>query len=145
MAKEIKGIIKLQIKGGQANPSPPIGPALGAQGANIMDFCKQFNARTQDKMGKVLPVIITVYADKSFDFIVKAPPASAQLKEVAKIKKGSSVPNLEKVAKLTWDDIKAIAENKIQDMNAFTIESAMNMIAGSARSMGIEIEGERPF
>jgi large subunit ribosomal protein L11 len=110
-----------------------------------MDFCKQFNARTQDKMGKVLPVIITVFADKSFDFIVKAPPASAQLKEVAKIKKGSSVPNLEKVAKLTWDDIKAIAENKIQDMNAFTIESAMNMIAGSARSMGIEIEGERPF
>ncbi len=145
MAKEITGFIKLQIKGGQANPSPPIGPALGAQGVNIMDFCKQFNARTQDRMGKLLPVEITVYKDKSFDFIVKMPPASAQLKETAKLKKGSSVPNLEKVAKLTWDEIRTIAESKIQDMNAFTVESAMSMIAGTARSMGIEIEGERPF
>jgi large subunit ribosomal protein L11 len=145
MAKEVKGFIKLQIKGGQANPSPPVGPALGSKGVNIMDFCKQFNARTQDRMGKLLPVVITVYKDNSFDFIVKTPPVAAQLKEIAKIKSGSSNPNLTKVAKITWDQVKQIAEDKMQDLNAFTIESAMSMVAGTARSMGIEIEGDRPF
>ncbi len=145
MAKEVTGFIKLQIRGGQANPSPPVGPALGAKGVNIMDFCKQFNARTQDKMGKLIPVVITVYKDKSFDFVTKTPPVAAQLKEMAKLKSGSSVPNLEKVAKLSWEQVREIAEGKMQDLNAFTVESAMNMVAGTARSMGIVIEGERPF
>ena len=145
MAKEVTGFIKLQIRGGQANPSPPVGPALGAKGVNIMDFCKQFNARTQDKMGKLIPVVITVYKDKSFDFVTKTPPVAAQLKEMAKLKSGSSVPNLEKVAKMTWAQVREIAEGKMQDLNAFTVESAMNMVAGTARSMGIVIEGERPF
>lgn len=145
MAKEIKGFIKLQIKGGQANPSPPVGPALGSKGVNIMEFCKQFNARTSEKMGKLLPVIITVYKDNSFDFIVKEPPVATQLLEVAKIKKGSSTPNLTKVGTVTWDQIRAIAEGKMKDMNAFSIEKAMSMIAGTARSMGLEVEGERPY
>ncbi len=145
MAKEIKGFIKLQIPGGKATPQPPVGPALGAKQVNIMDFCKQFNARTQDKMGKLLPVVITVYKDNSFDFIVKTPPVAEQLKEAAKIKSGSAIPNLEKVAKITWDQVRQIAEDKMPDLNAFTIESAMKMVAGTARSMGIEIEGERPF
>ncbi|GCD79575.1 50S ribosomal protein L11 [Schleiferia thermophila] len=145
MAKEVAAIIKLQAKGGQANPAPPIGPALGSKGVNIMEFCKQFNARTQDKMGKILPVLITVYTDKSFDFIVKTPPAAIQLMEAAKIKSGSAEPNRKKVGKVTWDQIRAIAEDKMQDLNAFTIESAMSMIAGTARSMGLTIVGESPL
>lgn len=145
MAKEVVGLIKLQIKGGQANPSPPVGPALGAKGVNIMEFCKQFNARTQNYQGQLIPVVISVYKDKSFDFITKAPPVSAQLKQAAKLKSGSPTPNVKKVAKITWDQVREIAESKIQDMNAFTVESAMMMIAGTARSMGIVVQGERPF
>jgi len=144
MARQIDGLIKLQIKGGAANPSPPVGPALGAKGVNIMEFCKQFNARTQEKAGKVLPVVITVYSDKSFDFVVKTPPVAVQLKEAAKLKSGSAEPNRVKVAKVTWDQVKAIAEDKIQDMNAFKVESAMRMVAGTARSMGITVDGEFP-
>jgi large subunit ribosomal protein L11 len=140
MAKEVAGLIKLQIKGGAANPSPPVGPALGSKGINIMDFCKQFNARTQDKAGKVLPVVITYYADKSFDFVIKTPPTAVQLIEAAKIKKGSAEPNRKKVAEVTMDQIKAIAEDKMADLNCFTIESAMSMIAGTARSMGITVK-----
>lgn len=145
MAKEIEGFIKLQIPGGAANPAPPVGPALGAKGINIMDFCKQFNARTQKQSGKILPVVITLYKDKSFDFIVKTPPAAVQVKEKAKVKKGSAEPNRIKVGKITWDDVREIAEDKMKDLNAFTIESAMKMIAGTARSAGIKITGERPF
>ena len=144
MAKQVDGLIKLQIKGGAANPAPPVGPALGAKGVNIMEFCKQFNARTQEKAGKVLPVVITVYGDKSFDFIVKTPPVAVQLLEAAKIKSGSAEPNRIKVAKVNWDQIRAIAEDKIQDMNAFKVESAMKMIAGTARSMGIIVQGAFP-
>ncbi|MDR0420982.1 MAG: 50S ribosomal protein L11 [Prevotellaceae bacterium] len=144
MAKEIAGLIKLQIKGGAANPSPPVGPALGSKGVNIMEFCKQFNAKTQDRAGKVLPVIITVYTDKSFDFIVKQPPVAVQLKEAAKIQSGSAEPNRNKVAKITWDQVKAIAESKMPDLNAFTIASAMRMVAGTARSMGITVTGDIP-
>ena len=144
MAKEVAGLIKLQIRGGAANPSPPVGPALGAKGVNIMEFCKQFNARTQDKAGKLLPVVITVYIDKSFDFIVKTPPVAVQLLEMAKIKKGSSEPNRTKVATVTWDQVKTIAEDKMPDLNAFTISSAMKMVAGTARSMGITVNGEFP-
>jgi len=145
MAKEVSGIIKLQIRGGAANPSPPVGPALGAKGVNIMEFCKQFNGRTQDKAGKVLPVVITVYGDKSFDFIIKTPPAAVQLLEAAKLKSGSPESNIVKVGNVSWDQVKAIAEDKMIDLNAFTIESAMNMIAGTARSMGIVVKGDRPF
>jgi large subunit ribosomal protein L11 len=145
MAKEISALIKLQIKGGAANPSPPVGPALGAKGVNIMEFCKQFNARTQDKAGKVLPVAITVYGDKSFDFVIKTPPAAVQLMEAAKIKKGSSEPNRNKVASVTWDQIRLIAEDKMADLNAFKVESAMIMIAGTARSMGLTVKGEAPI
>jgi large subunit ribosomal protein L11 len=141
MAKEVVGLIKLQIKGGAANPSPPVGPALGSKGVNIMDFCKQFNARTQDKAGKVLPVIITVFSDKSFTFIIKQPPVAVQLKEAAKLSKGSPEPNRNKVASVTWKQIRAIAEDKMPDMNAFTIGAAMRMVAGTARSMGIKVEG----
>jgi large subunit ribosomal protein L11 len=144
MAKEIAGLIKLQIKGGAANPSPPVGPALGSKGVNIMEFCKQFNARTQDRAGKVLPVIITVYSDKSFDFIVKQPPVAVQLKEAAKIQAGSNEPNRKKVATITWEQVKKIAEEKMPDMNAFTLKSAMTMVAGTARSMGITVEGTMP-
>ena len=144
MAKEVAAFIKLQIKGGAANPSPPVGPALGSKGVNIMDFCKQFNARTQDKAGKVLPVIITVYSDKSFDFVVKQPPVAIQLKEAAKIKSGSAQPNRTKVAEITGDQVKAIAEDKMPDLNCFTIEAAMRMVAGTARSMGISVVGEFP-
>jgi large subunit ribosomal protein L11 len=141
MAKEVAGIIKLQIRGGAANPSPPVGPALGSKGVNIMDFCKQFNARTQDKAGKVIPVVITVYADKSFDFVTKTPPVAVQLLEVAKSKKGSKEPNREKVATVTWDQVKLIAQEKMEDLNCFTLESAMKMVAGTARSMGITLKG----
>ena len=144
MAKEVAGLIKLQIRGGTANPSPPVGPALGAKGVNIMEFCKQFNARTQDKMGKLLPVIITVYFDKSFDFIVKTPPVAVQLLEAAKTKKGSSEPNRDKVASVTWEQVKNIAQAKMPDLNAFTVKSAMQMVAGTARSMGITVMGEFP-
>ena len=144
MAKEVAALIKLQIKGGAANPSPPVGPALGSKGVNIMDFCKQFNARTQDKAGKVLPVIITVYGDKSFDFVVKQPPVAVQLKEAAKLQSGSAEPNRKKVGQVTWDQIKTIAEDKMPDLNCFTIESAMLMVAGTARSMGINVVGEFP-
>jgi large subunit ribosomal protein L11 len=144
MAKEIAGLIKLKIRGGAANPSPPVGPALGSKGVNIMDFCKQFNARTQDKAGKVIPVVITVYADKSFDFVTKTPPVAVQLLEAAKSKKGSKEPNREKVAQVTMAQIKAIAQEKMQDLNCFTIESAVKMVAGTARSMGITIKGESP-
>lgn len=144
MAKEVTGFIKLQIKGGAANPAPPVGPALGSKGLNIMDFCKQFNARTQDKAGKVLPVIITVYSDKSFDFIVKQPPVAIQLKEAAKAKSGSAQPNRDKVGQVTWDQVREIAQDKMSDMNCFTIEAAMRMIAGTARSMGINVVGEFP-
>ena len=140
MAKEVAGLIKLQIKGGAANPSPPVGPALGSKGINIMDFCKAFNARTQDKAGKVLPVVITYYADKSYDFVIKTPPAAVQLMEAAKAKKGSAEPNRKKVASVTWDQVRAIAEDKMPDLNCFTIESAMAMIAGTARSMGITVK-----
>ncbi len=144
MAIEVAAFIKLQIKGGAANPSPPVGPALGSKGVNIMDFCKQFNARTQDKAGKVLPVIITVYTDKSFDFVVKQPPVAIQLKEAAKLKSGSAQPNRDKVGQVTWDQIKEIAQDKMPDMNCFTLESAMRMVAGTARSMGISVVGEFP-
>ena len=144
MAKEIAGIIKLQIRGGVANPSPPVGPALGAKGVNIMEFCKQFNARTQDKAGKVIPVIITVYGDKSFDFVTKTPPVAVQLLESAKVKKGSSESNITKVASVTWDQVRKIAEEKKEDLNCFTIESAIRMVAGTARSMGITVKGEYP-
>ncbi|WP_430909368.1 50S ribosomal protein L11 [Maribacter sp. 2-571] len=145
MAKEVGKVVKLQVRGGAANPSPPVGPALGAAGVNIMEFCKQFNARTQDKPGKVLPVVITVYKDKSFDFVVKTPPAAVQLMEAAKIKKGSGEPNRVKNGNVTWDQVKAIAEDKMADLNAFTVESAMSMVAGTARSMGLKIAGKRPF
>ena len=144
MAKEVAAFIKLQIKGGAANPSPPVGPALGSKGVNIMDFCKQFNARTQDKAGKVLPVIITVYGDKSFDFVIKQPPVAVQLKEAAKIQSGSAEPNSKKVAKVSWDQIREIAQDKMTDMNCFTLEAAMRMVAGTARSMGIDVDGEFP-
>ncbi len=145
MAKEITGFVKLQCKGGQANPAPPIGPALGSKGLNIMDFCKQFNARTQDKQGKVLPVLITVYADKSFDFEIKTPPAPVQLMEAAKIQKGSKESNRDKVGKVTWEQIEAIAQDKMPDLNCFTLESAMRMVAGTARSMGITVDGAAPW
>jgi large subunit ribosomal protein L11 len=145
MAREVSGMIKLQVKGGAANPSPPVGPALGAKGVNIMEFCKQFNARTQEQAGKVLPVVITVYGDKSFDFIVKTPPAAVQLKEAAKLKSGSAESNRVKVGSVTWDQVRAIAEDKMPDLNAFTIESAMSMVAGTARSMGLNIKGTKPF
>jgi large subunit ribosomal protein L11 len=145
MAKEISGLIKLQIRGGAANPSPPVGPALGAKGVNIMEFCKQFNARTQEKAGKVLPCVITVYADKSFDFVVKTPPAAVQLLESAKIKKGSSESNKIKIGSITWDQIKTIAEDKMPDLNCFTVESAMKMMAGTARSMGLNVKGKAPW
>ena len=144
MAKEVAGIIKLQIRGGAANPSPPVGPALGAKGVNIMEFCKQFNARTQDKAGKVIPVIITVYGDKSFDFVTKTPPVAVQLLESAKIKKGSPESNREKVASVSWDQVRTIAEDKMEDLNCFTVDSAMKMVAGTARSMGITIKGDFP-
>ncbi|MBD5195639.1 MAG: 50S ribosomal protein L11 [Bacteroides sp.] len=144
MAKEIAGQIKLQIKGGAANPSPPVGPALGSKGINIMEFCKQFNARTQDKAGKILPVVITYYTDKSFDFVVKTPPVAVQLKEVAKLKSGSAQPNRKKVAEISWDQVKTIAEDKMPDLNCFTLGSAMRMVAGTARSMGITVKGDFP-
>ena len=145
MAKELTGFIKLQVKGGAANPAPPIGPALGSKGVNIMEFCKQFNARTQDKAGKILPVVISVYSDKSFDFIIKTPPVASQLLEAAKIAKGSAEPNRKKNGNVSWDQIKTIAEDKIVDMNCFKLESAMKMVSGSARSMGINVTGENPF
>ena len=145
MAKEVDKLVKLQVRGGAANPSPPVGPALGAAGVNIMEFCKQFNARTQDKPGKVLPAVITVYADKSFDFVIKTPPAAVQLLEAAKLKSGSPEPNRNKVAKVTWDQVKAIAEDKMADLNCFVIESAMKMVAGTARSMGITVQGTPPW
>ena len=144
MAKEVAGQIKLQIKGGAANPSPPVGPALGSKGINIMEFCKQFNARTQDKSGKILPVVITYYADKSFDFVVKTPPVAIQLLEVAKLKGGSAEPKRKKVGEITWEQVKAIAEDKIVDLNCFTVTSAMKMVAGTARSMGINVKGAFP-
>ena len=144
MAKEVAGQIKLQIKGGAANPSPPVGPALGSNGINIMEFCKQFNAKTQDKAGKVLPVVITYYADKSFDFVVKTPPVAIQLLEATKLKSGSAEPNRKKVAEISWDQVKTIAEDKLQDLNCFTVESAMKMVAGTARSMGITVKGTFP-
>ncbi|PDH51921.1 MAG: 50S ribosomal protein L11 [Bacteroidetes bacterium MED-G17] len=144
MAKEITGYVKLQVRGGQANPAPPIGPALGAKGLNIMDFCKAFNARTQDKQGKVLPVVITVFQDKSFDFVIKTPPVPSQLLEALKKKSGSSEPNRVKVGSVSWDQVKTIAQDKMPDLNAFTVESAMKMVAGTARSMGITVEGEFP-
>lgn len=145
MAKAVDGMIKLQIRGGAANPSPPVGPALGSKGVNIMEFCKQFNARTQDQAGKLLPVIITVYFDKSFDFVVKTPPVAVQLMEVTKTKKGSKEPNRDKISSVTWDQVRQIAESKMPDLNAFNIESAMKMVAGTARSMGINVKGEFPF
>lgn len=145
MAKEVEALIKLQIKAGAANPSPPVGPALGSKGVNIMDFCKQFNARTQDQAGKIIPVIIQVYGDKSFDFITKQPPVAIQLLEAAKIKSGSAEPNRKKVASLSWDKVKEIAEGKMSDLNAFEIEKAMSMVAGTARSMGITVDGDKPF
>ena len=145
MAKEIKGYLKLQVKGGAANPSPPIGPALGSKGLNIMEFCKQFNARTQDKPGQVLPVLITIYADKSFDFVIKTPPAPVLLMDAAKIKGGSKEPNRNKVGSVTWDQVKEIAELKMPDLNAFKLESAMKMVAGTARSMGITVSGNAPW
>lgn len=145
MAKEIGALVKLQVKGGAANPAPPIGPALGAKGVNIMEFCKQFNARTQDQAGKVLPVIITVYTDKSFDFVIKRPPVAIQLLEAAKIKSGSAESNRKKAGTVKWDQVRAIAEDKMPDFNCFTIESAMSMVAGTARSLGIAIEGQKPF
>ncbi|OUW35009.1 MAG: 50S ribosomal protein L11 [Flavobacteriaceae bacterium TMED179] len=145
MAKEVSKVLKLQVRGGAANPSPPVGPALGSAGVNIMEFCKQFNARTQDKPGKILPVSITVYSDKSFEFIIKTPPAAVQLMEAAKAKKGSGEPNRSKVATVSWDQVKLIAEDKMPDLNAFTVESAMKMVAGTARSMGFQISGKSPF
>jgi large subunit ribosomal protein L11 len=144
MAKEVAGLIKLQIRGGGANPSPPVGPALGSKGVNIMDFCKQFNGRTQDKAGKVIPVVITVYSDKSFDFVTKTPPVAVQLLEVTKAKKGSQEPNRDKVASVSWDQVRIIAADKMEDLNCFTVESAMRMVAGTARSMGITVKGEFP-
>ena len=145
MAKEVAALIKLQIKGGAANPSPPVGPALGSKGVNIMDFCKQFNARTQSMAGKVIPVVITVYMDKSFDFITKTPPVAVQLIEASKVKSGSAEPNRKKVGSVTWDTVETIAKDKMQDMNAFTLERAMTMVAGTARSMGITVTGESPL
>ena len=145
MAKEISGFVKLQCKGGQANPAPPIGPALGSKGVNIMEFCKQFNARTQDKPGKVLPVLITVYSDKSFDFIIKTPPAAVQLMDLSNIKKGSKEPNRNKVGKVTWANVEDIAKDKMEDLNCFTVESAMKMVAGTARSMGLTVDGKAPW
>jgi 50S ribosomal protein L11 len=144
MAKEVAGQLKLQIKGGAANPSPPVGPALGSKGINIMEFCKQFNARTQDKAGKVLPVVITYYTDKSFDFIVKTPPVAIQLLEASKLKGGSAEPNRKKIAQVTWEQVQTIAEEKMSDLNCFTLESAMKMVAGTARSMGITVKGDFP-
>tara|TARA_Y100001978_G_scaffold143708_1_gene128749 strand:- start:39 stop:482 length:444 start_codon:yes stop_codon:yes gene_type:complete len=144
MAKEISGLIKLQIRGGAANPAPPVGPALGAKGVNIMEFCKQFNARTQDKPGKIVPVVITVYADKSFEFVIKTAPAASQLLEAMKKKKGSSEPNRSKIGSVSWDQVKLIAEDKMNDLNAFSIQSAMKMVAGTARSMGINVKGNFP-
>ncbi|TDI76687.1 MAG: 50S ribosomal protein L11 [Bacteroidetes bacterium] len=145
MAKEVDKVVKLQVRGGVANPSPPVGPTLGAAGVNIMEFCKQFNGRTQDKQGKILPVTITVYKDKSFDFVIKTTPAAVQILEAAKTKKGSGEPHINKVASITWDQVKAIAEDKMVDLNSFTIESAMKMIAGTARSMGVKVKGAAPF
>ncbi len=145
MAKEVSGLIKLQIRGGAANPSPPVGPALGAKGVNIMEFCKQFNARTQDQAGKIIPVIITVYKDKSFNFIIKTPPVAVQIMEMAKLKKGSPESNRNKVGSINWDQVRTIAEAKMKDLNAFTVESAMKMVAGTARSMGVRITGAKPF
>lgn len=145
MAKEISKVIKVQVRGGAANPSPPVGPALGAAGVNIMEFCKQFNGRTQDKAGQLLPVEITVFKDKSFSFIIKTPPAAVQLMQAAKVKKGSGEPNIKKIGSVTWDQVKAIAEDKMQDLNAFTVESAMKLVAGTARSMGIAVKGQAPF
>ncbi len=145
MAKQIETYVKLQVKGGQANPAPPIGPALGSKGVNIMEFCKRFNAQTQDKMGQVLPVLLTVYSDKSFDFVIKTPPAAALLMAVANLKSGSPEPNRNKVGKVTWEDVRTIAETKMPDLNAFTVESAMKMVAGTARSMGITVEGTPPW
>ncbi len=145
MAKEISGYLKLQVRGGQANPSPPVGPALGSKGLNIMEFCKQFNARTQEKQGQVLPVLVTIYTDKSFDFVVKTPPAPVMILEAAKKKKGSQEPNRNKVGSITWDQVKTIAETKMQDLNAFKVESAMKMVAGTARSMGIRVTGQAPW
>jgi large subunit ribosomal protein L11 len=144
MAKEVSGLIKLQIRGGAANPSPPVGPALGAKGVNIMEFCKQFNARTQDQAGKVIPVIITVYRDKSFNFIIKTPPVAVQILEAAKLKSGSPEPNRNKVATITWAQVQSIAEAKMSDLNAFKVESAMRMVAGTARSMGVKVKGKFP-
>ena len=141
MAKELSKLVKLQVRGGAANPSPPVGPALGAAGVNIMEFCKQFNARTQDKQGKIVPVVISVYKDKSFEFVIKTAPAAVQILEASKVKKGSGEPNRAKVAKITWDQVRAIAEDKMQDLNAFTIDSAMKMVAGTARSMGVTVKG----
>jgi large subunit ribosomal protein L11 len=145
MAKEVDTFIKLQVRGGQANPAPPVGPALGAKGVNIMEFCKRFNAASQEKQGQVLPVVITVYKDKSFDFIVKTPPAAVQLKEAAKLKKGSAESNRDKVGTVTWDQVRAIAENKMPDLNCFTVESGMKMVAGTARSLGLEVVGTAPW
>lgn len=145
MAKEISGYLKLQVRGGQANPSPPVGPALGSKGLNIMEFCKQFNARSQEKQGQLLPVLITIYKDKSFDFVIKTPPAAVLLTEASKIKKGSSEPNRNKVGSVTWDQVKQIAETKMQDLNAFTVEAAMRMVAGTARSMGLRVTGAAPW
>ena len=145
MAKEVTGFVKLQCKGGQANPAPPIGPALGSKGLNIMEFCKQFNARTQDKMGKVLPVLITVFNDKTFEFVIKTPPAAVQLKDAAKVQSGSKEPNRNKVGKVNWEQVEAIANDKMADLNCFTKESAMKMVAGTARSMGLTVEGTAPW
>ena len=145
MAKEISGYLKLQIRGGAANPSPPVGPALGAKGLNIMDFCKQFNARTQDKAGQLLPVVVTIYADKSFDFVIKTPPAASLIMEAAKLKKGSSEPNRSKVGSVSWDQVKTIAETKMPDLNSFDVEAAMRVVAGTARSMGVKVSGKAPW
>lgn len=145
MAKEISGYLKLQVRGGQANPSPPVGPALGSKGLNIMEFCKQFNARTQDKQGQLLPILVTIYTDKSFDFVVKTPPAAALLIEASKVKKGSAEPNRAKVGAVSWDQVRAIAETKMPDLNAFEVESAMKMVAGTARSMGLRVTGKAPW
>ena len=145
MAKEIEGYLKLQIRGGAANPSPPVGPALGSKGLNIMEFCKQFNARTQEKQGQLIPVVVTIYKDKSFDFIIKTPPAAVLLLEKSKLKKGSAEPNRVKVGSVTWDQVKEIAEVKMQDLNAFKVESAMRMVAGTARSMGLRVKGAAPW
>ena len=145
MAREKSGFLKLQIRGGQANPSPPVGPALGSKGLNIMEFCKQFNARTQDRQGQVLPVVVTIYSDKSFDFVIKTPPAAVLLQQASKVKKGSAEPNRAKVGSVTWDQVREIAETKMQDLNAFKVESAMKMVAGTARSMGLRVRGKAPW